>query len=115
MSTKPTLASSLSVCGVSPPLSTFSPYVSNFLECNVRTYVHDAEGVPGVWFYSLDTDRWFAHWLARTFFHLPYFWASMGAKRTDEINYDVRRRDHMKRLTTSTARFLKNIRPGLNR
>ncbi|NCF85783.1 MAG: DUF2071 domain-containing protein [Verrucomicrobiaceae bacterium] len=69
------------------------PYVSNFLECNVRTYVHDAEGVPGVWFYSLDTDRWFAHWLARTFFHLPYFWASMGVKRTDKINYEVRRRD----------------------
>ena len=26
------------------------PYLSNFLECNVRTYVHDENGVPGVWF-----------------------------------------------------------------
>ena len=69
------------------------PYISNFLECNVRTYVHDADGVPGVWFYSLDTDRWLAHWLARKFFHLPYFWAAMQAKGTDQIAYDVRRRD----------------------
>ncbi len=69
------------------------PYLSNFLECNVRTYVHDADGVPGVWFYSLDTDRWIAHWLARTFFHLPYFWASMKAQGTNKIAYQLRRRD----------------------
>ena len=29
------------------------PWLSNFLELNVRTYVHDGAGLPGVWFYSL--------------------------------------------------------------
>ncbi len=49
------------------------PYLSHFLECNVRTYVHDEQGTPGVWFYSLDTNRWLAHWIARNFFKLPYY------------------------------------------
>jgi uncharacterized protein len=29
------------------------PWLSWFLELNVRTYVRDASGTPGVWFYSL--------------------------------------------------------------
>jgi uncharacterized protein len=33
------------------------PWISDFLELNVRTYVLGPGGVPGVWFYSLDTDR----------------------------------------------------------
>ncbi len=54
------------------------PWISNFLESNVRTYVHDDTGTPGVWFYSLDTDRWLAHWIAKTFFSLPYVWSAMS-------------------------------------
>jgi uncharacterized protein YqjF (DUF2071 family) len=68
------------------------PYLSNFLECNVRTYVHDERGKPGVWFYSLDTDRWLAFKIARVGFHLPYYWASMEATVTDRVSYSVRRR-----------------------
>ena len=29
------------------------PYISNFLECNVRRYVHDESGIPGVCFIPL--------------------------------------------------------------
>ena len=57
----------------------FSPPVrgaSEFLELNVRTYVH-LDGVPGVWFFSLDATNPLAVWLARTFFHLPYLRATM--------------------------------------
>ena len=54
------------------------PYLSNFLECNVRTYVHDENGVPGVWFFSLDTNRWLAYKIARIAFRLPYYWAAMN-------------------------------------
>ena len=57
----------------------FSPPVrgaSEFLELNVRTYVH-LDGVPGVWFFSLDAANPLAVWLARTFFHLPYLRATM--------------------------------------
>jgi uncharacterized protein YqjF (DUF2071 family) len=53
------------------------PYLSNFLELNVRTYVYDEFGRPGVWFYSLDCNRVFAAIEARLFFHLPYFLAKM--------------------------------------
>ena len=52
------------------------PYVSSFLELNIRTYV-TYRGHPGVYFFSLDANRFLAVWAARTFFHLPYFNASM--------------------------------------
>jgi uncharacterized protein YqjF (DUF2071 family) len=60
------------------------PGVSNFLELNVRTYVHDAAGTPGVWFYSLDCNQSLAVWGARTFYHLPYRHAAMSAPRAAE-------------------------------
>ena len=47
-----------------------------FLELNVRTYVH-LDGVPGVWFFSLDATNPLAVWAARTFFNLPYLRATM--------------------------------------
>jgi uncharacterized protein len=55
------------------------PYLSNFHECNVRTYVRDINGEnPGVWFYSLDAANLIAVKLARALFHLPYFHAEMA-------------------------------------
>jgi uncharacterized protein YqjF (DUF2071 family) len=66
------------------------PGLSNFLELNVRTYVHDANGRPGVWFYSLDCNQWLAVKIARRFFHLPYEHAGMRANRDDvtgEVDY----------------------------
>ena len=74
----------------SPPL----PYVSWFLELNVRTYVHDADGTPGVWFFSLDCNQALAVQLARRLFHLPYEQAEMKRKRQGErIEYECRRSD----------------------
>lgn len=57
---------------ISPPVRG----TSEFLELNVRTYVH-LDGVPGVWFFSLDATSMLAVWAARTFFNLPYLRASM--------------------------------------
>jgi len=57
------------------------PWFSYFLELNVRTYVVDQQGRPGVWFYSLDCNRRVAVWVARNFFHLPYEFAKMRATR----------------------------------
>jgi uncharacterized protein YqjF (DUF2071 family) len=57
---------------VTPPV----PGTDEFLELNVRTYVH-LDGVPGVWFFSLDATSALAVWTARTFFHLPYLRADM--------------------------------------
>ena len=69
------------------------PWLSWFLELNVRTYVRDTEGVPGVWFHSLDCDQPIAVEIARRLFHLPYMHARMHAKRTgDTLAYRSQRR-----------------------
>lgn len=70
-----------------PPL----PWVSEFHEVNVRTYVH-LDGLPGVWFFSLDANSLVAVTGARTFFRLPYYQASISLEQEDEtIIYSARR------------------------
>jgi uncharacterized protein YqjF (DUF2071 family) len=61
-----------------PPM----PWLSDFHELNVRTYVH-LDGVPGVWFFSLDANSKAAVIGARTFFHLPYFNAHISLDPRD--------------------------------
>ena len=64
--------------------------VSDFQELNIRTYVHDSNGTPGVWFYSLDANHYLAVKTARLFFNLPYFYATMTAEfnpGNKEISY----------------------------
>jgi uncharacterized protein len=70
------------------------PWISYFLELNVRTYVHDEAGNPGVWFYSLETNRWLAYWIARTCFKLPYFNAAMSVYRREDgfLDYQCERK-----------------------
>ena len=70
------------------------PGLSNFMEMNLRTYVHDHAGVPGVWFYSLDANQPLAVAIARRFFHLPYEHATMRSSRTADgaIRYQSQRR-----------------------
>lgn len=57
------------------------PGLSWFLELNLRTYVHTADGTPGVWFYSLDCNNHVAVHLARSLFALPYVYARQHGKR----------------------------------
>jgi uncharacterized protein YqjF (DUF2071 family) len=74
-----------------PPI----PGTSSFEELNVRTYVHDAAGTPGVWFYSLDANCWPAVKAARWTFHLPYFWCRMSYSKesmSGRIQYQSQRR-----------------------
>jgi uncharacterized protein YqjF (DUF2071 family) len=47
------------------------PHVGSFPEVNVRTYVRSGDRV-GVWFFSLDVDRWLPVAVARAAYHLPY-------------------------------------------
>lgn len=69
------------------------PWLSNFLELNVRTYVYDDEGTPGVWFYSLDCERAAAVWAGRNRFKLPYYHARMKCAVGQDIHYTCRRDD----------------------
>jgi len=69
------------------------PWVSEFPELNVRTYVSVAER-PGVYFFSLDAGSALAVHTARTLFNLPYFTASMSVTREGTaIRYESRRED----------------------
>jgi uncharacterized protein YqjF (DUF2071 family) len=69
------------------------PGASSFHELNVRTYVH-FEGVPGVWFFSLDAASRLGVWAARKFYCLPYFNAEMSLSQTGEtIAYASKRMD----------------------
>lgn len=62
-----------------PPI----PYTTEFPELNVRTYVRYGDK-QGVYFFSLDADHAPAVWGARTFFHLPYFKASIEVSHAQE-------------------------------
>lgn len=53
------------------------PGLSAFHECNLRTYVLDGQGRPGVWFYSLDAASRAGVALGRLAYGLPYFFARM--------------------------------------
>lgn len=74
------------------------PGLSNFIEVNARTYVHDNYGIPGIWFYSLDINSLIASNAARAVFSLPYYFSYLtqnnllqnfvieGARGQSEIN-----------------------------
>ena len=87
-----------------PPL----PWISWFLELNVRTYVHDDAGRPGVWFFSLDCNQPLAVEVARRFFHLPYHHARIHAACEDgETIYTSQRRGSK---NTSSFRYRNPVR-----
>jgi uncharacterized protein len=78
---------------VATPGGRESPWASRFCETNVRTYVRDADGRTGIWFFSLDAARLGAVAVARTTYGLPYFWSAMRITGPgDEISYRCRRR-----------------------
>lgn len=70
--------------GVRPRFCPPVPGLSNFPELNLRTYVHDDCGRPGVWFYSLDAHQWLAVQIARRFFSLPYVYSKMRVHRNED-------------------------------
>lgn len=76
---------------VAPRWSPSVPGVSHFHELNVRTYVV-RDGVPGVWFYSLDAASTIAVLIARLHWKLPYHRARMRLERDgDRISYQSTR------------------------
>jgi uncharacterized protein YqjF (DUF2071 family) len=77
--------------GVRPTFTPPFPGLSAFHELNVRTYVH-YDGVPGVWFFSLDANNAPAVWAARNFLALPYFNARITLEQQAEtIRYSSTR------------------------
>jgi uncharacterized protein len=92
---------------VSPRWVPSLPFVSEFPELNVRTYV-SSSGKPGVYFFSLDAASVLAVVAARTLFNLPYHAASMSV----EVEADgVRYRSRRKRAVPGGAAFEAAYRP----
>jgi uncharacterized protein YqjF (DUF2071 family) len=56
------------------------PWVSSFPETNLRTYVRDRHGRPGIWFFSLDAGRLPAAVAGRATYWLPYHWSDMSVQ-----------------------------------
>lgn len=64
----------------------------DFLELNLRTYVH-YRGRPAVWFFSLEASSWLAVKAARIGWSLPYHHAAMSVTREGEsVHYTSARK-----------------------
>ena len=70
-----------------PPL----PLLSESHELNVRTYVQ-LDGIPGIWFFSLDANNPIAALGARLAFHLPYFNARIDLEQQGRTIHFASRR-----------------------
>jgi len=76
---------------VAPRFVPALPWVSEFAELNVRTYV-TVDGKPGVYFFSLDAESALAVAAARSLLHLPYFTAQMQVRcEGSRVEYSSRR------------------------
>jgi uncharacterized protein len=80
------------------------PWISEFPELNVRTYVR-VDDQPGIYFFSLDAGSTLAVQAARTLLNLPYYAATMSVRpHEDKIEYDSRRQDGFREASFS-ARY----------
>ncbi|MGB6043261.1 MAG: DUF2071 domain-containing protein [Pirellulales bacterium] len=87
--------------GVCPAGCPNIPWLCNFAELNVRTYV-TVDDKPGVWFLSLDAHQAIAAWIARRTFRLPYYNAVIEYKNNDGRITFASRRTHRR---AAPARF----------
>ena len=74
-----------------PPVS----MLSDFYELNLRTYVYDGTGRPGLYFFSLDCDQPVAVETARRLLHLRYEHAAIEAAAGVDgwVNFETQRTD----------------------
>ncbi len=76
------------------------PFISNFYEINLRTYVVDSKGEKGIWFYSLDANRWLAVKSARCLFHLPYLYSKISFWRSQQtVRFELIRRNFFEKAS----------------
>ncbi len=91
-----------------PPM----PWISAFPELNVRTYV-ELDGRPGVFFFGLEATNPLAVWLARKWFHLPYFNADISLEYSPpgEFGADIKYVSNRTHRNAAPARFIGEYGP----
>ena len=100
------------ITGLTLPRYPEVPWLSRFMETNVRTYVIDPKGRRGVWFFSLDAARLAAVVGARAGYALPYYWAKMRLQSDRrEVAYRSTRR-HGPAASTDIAIEIGEIIPN---
>jgi len=68
------------------------PWLSQFPETNVRTYVLGRDGKSGIFFFTLEADRLIGVLAARASYKLPYRWAAMKVTASaNVVEYQSRR------------------------
>jgi uncharacterized protein YqjF (DUF2071 family) len=82
-----------------PPL----PWISDFAETNVRTYVIDRAGNRAVWFFSLEADRLTIVAFARLLLGFPYVWSRMSIQPTGNTRRYVTTQRRWPSTPTSTT------------
>lgn len=87
-----------------PPLLPAVPWLSDFPELNLRTYVRGPAG-RGIWFFSLDAARLLAVAGARLSYGLPYHWAAMRVAQSSSrhVHYESERRDAEAAITVEVG------------
>ena len=67
-----------------PPI----PGARSFPDLNLRTYVRDQfTGTPGFYCFSLDSSNLLAVAVARSYYHLPYYWSEMRLEQRSEREF----------------------------
>ncbi len=61
------------------------PFISNFHEINVRTYV-TSNNKPGVYFLNIEAEKWISTWLVKTISGLPYEKSIISRTRSTNEN-----------------------------
>jgi uncharacterized protein YqjF (DUF2071 family) len=59
------------------------PGISSFLQLNVRTYVLGPDGLPGVWFFTIDASSRLAALGVRRIYRVPAYHARMSLEEAD--------------------------------
>ena len=61
------------------------PGISTFLQLNIRTYVRGPDGLPGVWFFTIDASSRLAALGVRGVYHVPAFHARMALELGERL------------------------------
>jgi uncharacterized protein len=92
--------------GLRPPVVPKIPWLSEFPEMNLRTYVRGPAG-PGIWFFSLDAASLGAVLGARLAYGLPYHWATMRISSTGtRVDYTSQRASARAAITVDVGEAL---------